>query len=76
MNFDECNKILDWVAKTNLMQLDVADQMMIFAEIAKMVENLKPIYDKYNKKEEEKKEDLTAMLLNLLMNNKKDEEEE
>lgn len=74
MNFDECNKILDWIARTNLMQLDVADQMMIFAEIAKMVENLKPIYDKYNKKDE-KEEDLTTILLNFLMNNKKDEDE-
>lgn len=76
MNFDECNKILDWIARTNLMQLDVVDQMVVFAEIAKMVENLKPVYDKYNKKDEkDEKEDLKTMLLNLLMNDKKDEDE-
>lgn len=66
---DEMNKIMNWMGN-DINKLEVLDQLTIMAELAKFIEKVKPIYNKYQLKKEN---DPIQEFLNSLFNDKNDE---
>lgn len=66
---DEMNKIMNWMG-SDINKLEVLDQLTIMAELAKFIEKIKPIYNKYQLKKEN---DPIQEFLNSLFNNEDNE---
>jgi hypothetical protein len=66
MNMDEFSNILNWIG-TDFTKLDVVEQIFIVGKLTKVIDDIKPIYEKYQSKKTTN--DLDEFLNSLLKNN-------
>ena len=74
MNIEKMTKIGEWISKS-IDRIELEDQLIIIAELAKITKVVEPIYDKYHQNTAPKL-DKTTQLLNLLLHKEEKEDEE
>lgn len=70
---EELNKILTWMGN-DINNLEFSDQITIMAELAKFIEKIKPIYNKYQMKKSLEIDPIAEFFNNLFKNEDKSDE--